>query len=125
MELNKISGDIIDSAIFVHKKFGPGLLENVYEVALANELKKKGYNVKRQSALPVIVDDVKLEVGFRIDLLVDNMVIIEVKAVESLHPIHFAQTLTYLRLSDLRLGLLINFNTALLKDGIKRVVNNF
>ncbi len=124
MELNKISGDIVDSAICVHKKFGPGLLENVYEVALAHELSKRGYEVKRQSTLPVIVDDIKLDVGFRIDLLINDQVVIEAKAVETLHPVHFAQTLTYLRLLNLQLGLLINFNTTLLKDGIKRVVNN-
>ena len=124
MTENQISSEIIGSAIEVHKQLGPGLLESAYETCLAFELRKKGFKVERQLALPVIYKDVKLDAGYRIDLLVNDKVIVEVKSVDVLAPIHTAQILTYLKLKDLKLGLLINFNSVVVKDGIRRVVNN-
>lgn len=124
MHENEISGTIIECAIKVHKTLGPGLLESVYQTALAYELKSRGLAVSAEKAIPVIYDEVKLEVGFRADLIVENKVIIEIKSIEALAPIHGKILLTYLRLADKKLGLLINFNVDLLKNGIKRVVNN-
>ena len=122
MHINELSGAIISAAMKVHSRLGPGLLESVYEVCLAHELEKRGHRVRKQPALPVVYDTVKLEAGYRIDLVVDDAVLIEVKAVEALAPVHEAQLLTYLRLSNRRLGFLINFNVALLKQGLKRMV---
>ena len=124
MELNEITYEIIGTAIEIHRKVGPGLLESAYEHALAFDLKEKGLNVRQQVALPFIYKEVQLEVGYRLDLLVENKVIVEVKSVENLMPVHYAQLLTYLKLSDLKLGLLINFNSKLLKNNIHRIVNN-
>lgn len=124
MTENDISKKIIGAAIEVHKQLGPGLLESTYEVCLAYELKQQGLEVKQQQALPVVYKDVKLDAGYRIDLLAENKVIIEIKSVEALAGIHTAQLLTYLKLKDLKLGLLINFNEVLLKNGLKRIVNN-
>lgn len=124
MSENEISSKIIGAAINVHKELGPGLLESTYETCLAYELKELGLRVDRQLALPVIYKDVKLEAGYRIDLLVENKVIIEIKSVDALVDIHTAQILTYLKLKDLKLGLLINFNTVKVVDGLKRIVNN-
>lgn len=124
MSENEISSKIIGAAINVHKELGPGLLESTYETCLAYELKELGLKVDRQLALPVIYKDVKLEAGYRIDLLVENKVIIEIKSVDALVDIHTAQILTYLKLKDLKLGLLINFNTVKVVDGLKRIVNN-
>ena len=115
---------IFDCALTVHKSLGPGLLESAYEECLFYELKKSGLNVEKQKALPLVYEEVKLEVGYRIDLIVENKVIIELKAVEALNDVHLAQVLTYLRLSNCKLGLLINFNVSLIKNGIRRVVNN-
>ncbi len=112
----------IGAAIAVHRALGPGLLESVYEVCLAHELERRGNTVFRQMALPVVYDAVKLEAGYRVDLMVDGVVVVEVKAVDALAPIHEAQLLTYLRLSGRRLGFLINFNVVLLKQGIKRMI---
>lgn len=112
----------MDAALAVHRTLGPGLLESVYEVCLAHELARRGHVVRSQIALPVVYDAVKLEAGYRIDILVDEVVIVEVKAVETIAPVHEAQLLTYLRLSNRRLGFLINFNVALLKHGIKRMI---
>jgi GxxExxY protein len=123
MELNQISGAIIDSAMKVHTALGPGMLESAYEVCLIHELRKRGLDVQSQLALPVVYDGVKLDAGYRIDLLVENAVIVELKAVEKLLPIHEAQLLSYLKLSDKRLGLLLNFNVVHFRDGIKRIVN--
>lgn len=123
MELNKISEIVIGCAIKVHKALGPGLLESTYEVCLVHELNKAGLKVQSQVALPVIYDGIKLDAGYRIDLLVEDLVIVELKAVDSLLPIHEAQLLSYLKLSNKKLGLLINFNVKLLKNGIKRLVN--
>jgi GxxExxY protein len=119
-ELSKL---IIGCAIKVHSALGPGLLESAYEECLYYELVKSGLIVNKQKPLPLIYEEVKLEVGYRVDLLVNNKVVIEVKAVEALNDVHLAQVLTYLKLNDYKLGLLINFNVSLLKTGIKRVVN--
>jgi GxxExxY protein len=122
---NEVSGQIVDAAIKVHTVLGPGLLESVYEAAMAHELEKRGFKVLRQHPIPVIFEEVHLECGFRADLLVQDLVLVELKAVEQVHPVHKKQLLTHLRLTGKRVGLLINFNVELLKDGITRVVNNF
>jgi GxxExxY protein len=124
MTENELSKIIFDAGIKIHKVLGPGLLESAYEECLFYELKKNGLSVEKQKALPLIYEDVKLEVGYRIDLLVEKKLVIEIKSVEALNDLHLAQVLTYLKLSSCKLGLLINFNTFLFKDGIKRVVNN-
>ena len=124
MNENDISYKIIGAAMELHKALGPGLLESVYENALAYDLRELGFEVKTQVPMPLIYKEVKQDVGYRIDILVDNKVIIEIKSVENLAPVHFAQTLTYLKLSEKKLALLINVNTKLLKDGIHRIVNN-
>ncbi len=124
MTENEISYKIIGVAIDMHKNTGPGLLESVYEHALAYDLTQIGLKVRQQVPMPFIYKDVKQEVGYRIDLLVEEKVIVEVKSLEALAPVHFAQTLTYLKLSGLKLGLLINFNCKILKDNIHRIVNN-
>lgn len=124
MDENEISKMIFDCALNVHKSLGPGLLESAYEGCLFYELKKAGLNVEKQKPLPLVYEEVKLEVGYRIDLIVANKVIIEVKAVEALNDVHLAQVLTYLKLSNCKLGLLINFNVTLIKNGMRRVVNN-
>lgn len=124
MTENDIATKIIGVSIELHKKLGPGLLESAYESALEFDLKDSGLKVGRQVPVPFIYKEVKLDAGYKIDLLVENLVIIEIKSFEALAPVHFAQLLTYLKLSNLKLGLLINFNTKLLKEGIHRVVNN-
>lgn len=124
MTENEISFVVIGNAIKIHKQLGPGLLESVYENALAYELKTSGLFVEQQLALPMIYNEIKMECGYRIDLRVERKLIIEVKSIETLAPVHFAQVLTYLKLSECKLGLLINFNTIRLKDGIHRIVNH-
>ena len=124
MHENEISGIIIDCSLKVHKTLGPGLLESVYQAALTYELKKRGLNVVTEQPIPVIYEEVKLEVGFRADLMVENKVIVEVKSIEAIAPVHSKILLTYLRLTEKKLGLLINFNVVLIKDGIRRVVDN-
>ncbi|AEA45802.1 GxxExxY protein [Fluviicola taffensis] len=124
MTENELSSIIIGAAIDVHTLLGPGLLESVYETCLYYELKEIGLKVERQLDLPVVYKNVHLDSGFRLDLLIQDKVIIEIKAVKELSDIHLAQTMTYLRLSNTQLGLLINFNETRLKYGIKRVVNN-
>lgn len=124
MNENEISYKIIGIALELHKTLGSGLLESVYEAALAYDLREIGLEVKKQVPMPLVYKEVRQDIGYRIDLLVENKVIIEIKSVENLAPVHFAQTLTYLRLSDKKLALLINFNTKLLKEGIHRIVNN-
>ena len=121
---NEISYKIIGCAIDLHKTLGPGLLESVYEAALAYDLKEIGLNVQTQVPMPLVYKEVKQDVGYRLGIVVENKVILEIKSVENLAPVHFAQTLTYLKLSGLKLGLLINFNTKILKEGIHRIVNN-
>ncbi len=124
MRENAIAKEIVDVAYQVHTGLGPGLLESVYEAVMMYELRKRGLQVQAQVAIPVVWEEVKLEIGFRADLIVERKVIIELKSVEHTAPVHKKQLLTYLRLADCRLGLLINFGTALIKDGISRVVNN-
>lgn len=124
-KINEITESIISSAITVHKELGPGLMESTYEACLTYELINRKLKVVRQKALPVIYKEVKLDCGYRIDLFVEDEVIVELKAIESLEPIHTAQILSYLKLSDCRIGLLINFNVKLLKNGIKRIANNY
>ncbi|OUD36975.1 GxxExxY protein [Flavobacterium sp. FPG59] len=123
MTENEISKIVFESALKVHKALGPGLLESAYEECLFYEVKKSNLKVEKQKALPLIYEGVKLDVGYRIDLLIENKFIVEVKSVEALTDVHLAQLLTYLRLSDCRLGLLINFNVKLLKEGVRRVIN--
>jgi len=123
MTENEIAKHIVDAALKVHKRFGPGLLESVYEAVLAAELERRGLRVKRQQPIPVIYEDVRLDIGFRVDLIVEDKVVIEIKSIEAIASVHDKQVLTYLKIADKRLGLLINFNVDLIKDGIKRVVN--
>ena len=122
MKLNDISYKIIGCAYQVHSNLGPGLLESTYEVCLEYELRTNGLKVERQKALPVIYDEVRLDAGYRIDLLVENQIIIELKAVEAIHPVHKAQLMTYLKLSKRKLGLLLNFNVEDMKKGINRII---
>ena len=124
MTENEISKIIFNCALKVHKALGPGLLESSYEECLYYELKKSGLKVQKQKVLPLIYEEVKLDIGYRIDLIVESKVIIELKAVEALNDVHLAQILTYLKLSGCKLGMLINFNVTLIKNGIRRVVNN-
>jgi GxxExxY protein len=120
---NEISGQIADAAFRVHTILGPGLLESVYEEALAHELRKRGLTVVQQQPIPVVYQDVLLEIGFRADLVVEDRIIVEIKSIAEIAPVHKKQLLTYLRLADKRVGLLINFNEFLIKDGITRIVN--
>jgi GxxExxY protein len=123
MNIENIFKKVLDCSFKVHTALGPGLLESAYEECLYYELKQSGLDVQKQKALPLIYEEVKLDIGYRIDLLVENRVIIEIKSVESLADIHMAQILTYLKLSKCKLGLLVNFNVKHLKGGIKRVIN--
>lgn len=125
MEINDVTGTVVDAAMKVHTALGPGLLESAYQACVAYELRQRGLNVQTEVPVPIVYGDVRLEVGYRIDLLVEESVVVELKAVEKLLPIHEAQLLSYLKLSDNRVGLLINFHVEHLKDGIKRRVNNF
>jgi GxxExxY protein len=117
-----IGRSIFESALAVHRALGPGLLESAYEACLAYELERRGHRVVRQLTLPVVYGDIRLEVGYRIDLLIDDEVVVEIKSVDALTPVHDAQILTYVRLSNRRLGFLINFNVALLKSGVRRKI---
>jgi GxxExxY protein len=123
-ELDDITGAIIDEAIKIHKELGPGLLESVYEVVLARALERRGLRVERQKPVRFEYDGMIFEEGFRVDLLVEDMVVVELKSIETLHPVHGKQLLTYLRLMNLPVGLLINFGESTLKEGLHRVVNN-
>jgi GxxExxY protein len=123
-DLNKITEAIIGAAIQVHRALGPGLLESAYEACLEYELAQLGLRVERQKPLPVVYRDVRLDCGYRIDLLVEDSVVVEIKSVDQLAPIHNAQLLSYLRLSGHQLGLLINFNVKMLKNGVRRLVHN-
>lgn len=124
MHENDISYDIRGASFEVHNNLGPGLLESVYEEALAYELKKMGYKVERQLPVPMAYKEIDFNVGFRLDLLVENKVIVEIKSIEALRDVHFKQLNTYLKLTNKKLGLLINFNESSLTDSIKRIVNN-
>lgn len=123
MTENELSKIVVDCCFRIHKKLGPGLLESVYEEVLAYELTKHGLSFKRQLGIPVIYDDLKMDIGFRADIIVEDKVIIEIKSIDMVAPVHSKQVITYLRLTSLKLGLLVNFNNALIKDGIKRLVN--
>jgi GxxExxY protein len=123
MTENEVATIIVDAAYTIHQRLGPGLMESVYESTLAYELGKRGLTVRRQQAMPVIYETVRMNMGFRADLMVDQKVIVEIKSIEAIAPVHRKQLLTYLRLADKRLGLLINFNVELIKEGITRVVN--
>ena len=123
MTENEIAKIIVDTAFQIHKRLGPGLLESVYEIVLSYELKKRGLKVERQMPVAIVYDEIKFDEGFRADLIVEDKVIVELKSVEGVAPVHKKQLLTYLRLADKRLGLLINFGSELIRDGISRVVN--
>ena len=125
MTENKIARQILDAAFALHSKLGPGLLESVYEVVLAYELKKKGLTAERQKPMPIMYDNIRFDEAFRSDLVVNGKVIVELKSVEALLPVHAKQLLTQLRLSGIKLGLLINFGEAHLKNGIRRVINGY
>jgi len=122
-KIEQIAKDVVDVSVKMHMKLGPGLLESVYEAILARQLRKQGYKVERQKTVSIEYDGEKFDEGFRADLYIDDCFIVELKSVEKLAPVHFKQLLTYLRLMDQRLGLLINFGEAVLKNGIKRVAN--
>jgi GxxExxY protein len=123
MTENEIAKIVFNLGLKIHKKLGPGLLESSYEECLYFELISYGFHVYKQKALPLVYEQVKLEIGYRIDLFVENKIIIEIKSVESLNELHMSQILTYLKLSNCKLGLLINFNSVLFKDGVKRIIN--
>ena len=123
MTENEIAKEIVDAAYKIHTRLGPGLLESVYESVLSHELAKRGLSVLRQQGIPLVYEEIKFDEGFRADLVVGNKVIVELKSVELIAPVHKKQLLTYLRLADKKLGLLINFGEALIKDGITRIVN--
>lgn len=125
MILQETTGAIIDASIKIHKTLGPGLFESVYEEVLAYELKKQGFLVERQVAIPVRYEGLTMEVGFKADLIVDKEVIVEIKSVEALKPVFKKQVLTYLRLTGYKIGLLINFNEELVKNGVTRLINNY
>ncbi len=124
MTENEIATTVVDAAYTIHTRLEPGLLESVYETTLAYELTKRGLTVRRQQAMPVVYESVRMDIGFRADLIVADKVIVEIKSIEAVSPVHRKQLLTYLRLTDKRLGLLINFNVELIKGGLTRVVNN-
>ena len=121
-ETNELSRQVVDAVFHVHKALGPGLLESVYEVCLCHELTKRGVAFQRQLTLPVVYDGVEIEAGLRLDLWIENQLIVELKAVEQLHEVHQAQLITYMKLTDTRLGLLVNFNVPVIKQGIKRII---
>ncbi len=122
MNLNQLGTEVLDCAFKVHTNLGPGLLESTYEASLVYEIRKKGISAEHQKALPLVYEEIRLEVGYRIDILVESHLVIEVKAIESINDVHLAQILTYMKLSRCELGYLLNFNVARLKEGIKRVI---
>ncbi len=124
MEVNELSNVVIGMAIDVHSALGPGLLESAYQECLFYKIQKEGFYVEKEKPIPLIFEGVNLNCGYRIDILVENQLVLELKSVEKLSDLHLAQTLTYLKLGNFKLGLLMNFNSYLLKDGLKRVVNN-
>jgi GxxExxY protein len=121
---NKLASAVITSAMKIHTRFGPGLLESAYRECLAYELRKSGHNVQTEKTIPLIYETIRINHGYRIDLLVNDKLVVELKSVEAFTDVHFAQVMTYLKLGDYRLGLLINFKVAHLKDGLRRVVNH-
>ncbi len=125
MDINELTQEIIGAAIEVHRRLGPGLLESAYRVCLAYELKKRGFAVEQERAIPIVYDEVKLECGFRADLVVNGQVVVELKAKSAIHPVDKAQTLSHLRMMGLRFGLLMNFHEEKLVDGLHRIVNGY
>jgi iron complex transport system substrate-binding protein len=125
MEINDITGIMIQESIKIHTDLGPGLLESVYEELLAYRLNKRGLIIKRQTPIPLFYEAIKMDIGFRSDLIVNDKVIVEIKSIETISPVHPKVLLTYLKLTGITVGLLINFNEAILKNGIKRIVNNY
>ena len=125
MQVNEITGQIIDASIKIHNELGPGLLESVYEEVLTYELTKRGFIVERQVPIPVFYEGKKMKIGFRADLLVEQIIMVEIKSVEIVAPVHKKKAISYLKLTGLKIGLLINFNEELLKNGITRLFNNF
>jgi len=125
MEINDITSIIIEESIYIHRELVPGLLESVYEEVLYYRLVKRGLSVERQKGIPLIFEEVKMEIGFRADLIVENKVIVELKSMEIIPPVHYKKLVTYLKLSKLKVALMINFHEELLKKGIKRIVNNY
>ena len=123
MTENQIAKAVFEAALKVHKALGPGLLESAYEECLYFELQKQGILVERQKPLPLVYEDVKMEIGYRVDLMIENKFVVEIKSIDALNDVHMAQIITYLKLSDCKLGMLINFNVSLLKNGVKRVIN--
>ncbi|MEW5949724.1 MAG: GxxExxY protein [Thermodesulfobacteriota bacterium] len=123
MAENEIAKEIVDAAYHIHKTLGPGLLESVYETVMTHELKKRGLKIERQVPVAIVYEDVKFDEGFRADLIVEDKIIVELKSVEKVSPVHKKQLLTYLKLTDKRLGFLINFGSGLIRNGISRVVN--
>lgn len=124
MTENEISRELMEIFLKIHRVFGPGLLESVYEQAICYELAKRGISFQRQQGIEVKYEGKSLNIGFRADIIVESKVIVEIKSIEAIAPVHFKQVLTYLKLSDLKLGLLVNFNVSLIKEGVSRVVNN-
>jgi len=124
MTENELSGMVVEEAIYIHRSVGPGMLESVYAQCLAYRLAKRGLNIRTEVPVPLIFEEVKLECGYRADLVIERKVVIEIKSIEMIAPIHLAQTLTYLRFLHVKLGMVLNFNAVLMKDGIRRVVNN-
>lgn len=124
-KINLLSKEIVNVFYLVHKNIGPGLLESIYEEIICYELSKRNIGFTRQTPIPVIYEDKKLELGFRADIIVENSIIIEIKSIEAIAPVHYKQLLSYLKLSDKRLGFLVNFNVELIKDGMHRMVNKF
>ncbi len=124
MQINEVSGVVVDESLRLHEELGPGLLESVYEVLLYHRLQRRGLNVERQVMIPIRADGIVFDEGFRADLIVEGLVIVELKSTDQFHPVHAKQLLTYLRLTNKSLGLLINFGLPLLKHGIKRIVHN-
>ena len=123
MTENEISKVVFDLCVAIHRKYGPGLFESVYEEIMCYELIKTGINFTRQQGIPLIHEEIRMEIGFRADIIIENKVIVEIKSIEALADIHYKQVLTYLKLTDIKLGMLINFNVSLIKDGIHRIVN--
>ena len=123
--MDEITGEIVDAAVKLHKRLGPGLLESVYELLMAKELFRRGLVVERRKPITIDIDGIRVDHAFRVDLLINGSVIVELKSIETLAPVHFKQVLTYLRLLDLRVGLLINFGAATIKEGLHRIVNGY
>lgn len=124
-DLENLASAVLDAGLYIHRHLGPGLLESVYETVLADKLIRRNYHVDRQKPIDIVFDDVKVANGFRADLIINNSLLIELKSVEKLLPVHAKQTATYIRLMDLKLGLLLNFGAATFREGIKRIANNY